>query len=69
VSVLRGSDKVEAKVTVKERANDPNRFMETIRENSNLVPRMGILAVDISKSLLEMMPELRKPAGVLVAVC
>jgi serine protease Do len=67
VNVLRGSDKVEAKITIEERAGDPNRFIEMVRENSNLIPRMGILAIDINKSLLKMMPELRKPAGILVA--
>jgi serine protease Do len=67
VNVLRGSDKVEAKVTVRERADDPNRFMDMVRKNSNLVPRLGILAIDINEPVLKMIPELRKPAGVLVA--
>jgi serine protease Do len=67
VNVLRGSDRVEAKVTVQERADDPNRFMDIVRENSNLVPRLGILAIDVNEPVLKMIPELRKPAGVLVA--
>jgi serine protease Do len=67
VNVLRGSDKVEAKVTVQERADDPNRFMDMVRENSNPVPRLGILAIDINETVLKMISELRKPAGVLVA--
>ena len=67
VNVLRGSDKVEAEVTVQERADDPNRFMELVRENSNLVSHLGILAIDINEQLLKMLPDLRKPAGVLVA--
>jgi serine protease Do len=67
VNVLRGSDMVEAKVTIQERTDDPNRFLEMVRENSNLVPRLGILAIDINEPLLKMISELRKPAGVLVA--
>ena len=38
-----------------------------VRENSNLVPRLGILAIDINEAVLKMISELRKPAGVLVA--
>jgi serine protease Do len=67
VSVSRGSDRVEANVTVQERADDPNRFMDMVRENSNPVPRLGILAIDINETVLKMLSELRKPAGVLVA--
>jgi serine protease Do len=58
---------LEAKVTVQERADDPNRFMDMVRENSNLVPRLGILAININEAVLKMISELRKPAGVLVA--
>jgi serine protease Do len=67
VNLLRGSEKIEAKVTVRERADDPNRFMDMVRENSNPVPRLGILAIDINEPVLKIIPELRKPAGVLVA--
>jgi serine protease Do len=67
VNILRGSNKVETKVTVQERADDPNRFMEMVMENSNLVARLGILAIDMNKSLLKLIPELRGPALVLVA--
>jgi serine protease Do len=67
VNILRGADKVEAKVTVQERADDPNRFIDMVRENSSLVPRLGILAVDVNENVLKKISELRKPAGVLVA--
>jgi serine protease Do len=67
VNVLRGSDKVEARVTVQERPEDPNRFMDTVREHSKLVLPLGILATDITEPLLKTIPELREPAGALVA--
>jgi serine protease Do len=67
VSILRGAGKVEAKVTVQERADDPNRYIDMVRENSSLVPRLGILAVDVNENVLKKISELRKPAGVLVA--
>jgi serine protease Do len=67
VNVLRGSDKVEAKVTVQERPDDPNRFMDMVRENSRVIPRLGVLAININESLSKMIPEMRKPASILVA--
>jgi hypothetical protein len=36
-SILRGFDKVEANVTVQERADDADRFIDMVRENSSLV--------------------------------
>ncbi len=67
ITVQRGSDKVDADVTVAERADDPNRFLEMVSENANLVPRLGILAIDMNDKVLKMISELRKPAGVVVA--
>jgi len=67
VNVLRGSNNVEAKVTIQEKADDPNRFMELARENANLVSHLGILAIDINEQLLKTLPTLRKPARILVA--
>lgn len=67
LDALRGSEKVQARVTIQERPDDPNRFMDMVTENSNLVPRLGILAIDISDPVLKMLDELRKPASVLVA--
>jgi serine protease Do len=67
LSVLRGSDRIEAKVIVQERPDDPNRFMDMVRESSSLVPSLGVLAIDVTEPVLKMISELRKPAGVLVA--
>jgi serine protease Do len=67
VTVQRGSDKVEAAVTVEERPDDPSRFLELVTENANLIPRLGILAIDINDQVVKMIAELRKPAGVVVA--
>jgi serine protease Do len=67
VNVLRGSERVEAKVIVQDRPDDPNRFMDMVRESASLVPSLGILAIDVNESVLKMISELRKPAGVLVA--
>ena len=67
INALRGQEKIEAKITVQEREDDPNRFQEMVSENANLIPGLGILALDVNENLLKILPELRKPAGVLVA--
>jgi serine protease Do len=67
IKATRGSETVEAKVIVEIQADDPNRFREMVREKSNLVSRLGVLAANIDETVLKMVPELRKPAGVLVA--
>ncbi len=67
LEILRGSEKIEAKVTVAERPNDPNRFADLVTRESNLVPQLGILVLNLSEQVSAMLPPLRKPAGVLVA--
>jgi len=67
VHALRGAQAVEADVTVANRTDDPNRFLEMVTEKSNLVSSLGILGIDIDNSVLDLIGELRKPAGVLVA--
>ena len=69
VSVLRGADRFETAVKVEERASDPNRFLELVTEKANLIDRLGILALDLNEQALKMVPDLRKPAGVVVAAC
>jgi serine protease Do len=66
IKAMRGSDIVEAKVVVQVQADDPNRFRELVREKSSLVPNLGVLAADVDETVVKMIPELRKPAGVLV---
>ncbi len=67
VTALRGTDKIEATVTVEERADDPNRFLEMVTEKSNLVSRLGIFAIDLDVQAQKMVPDLRKPARVVIA--
>jgi len=67
VNVLRGTEKVEAAVTIEEQADDPNRFLELATEQANLIGQLGILAIDLNEQMLKMVTELRKPAGVVVA--
>ncbi len=67
MNVLRGTEKVEATVTVEERPEDPSRFLELVSERTNLVSQLGILAIDMNEQISKLVKELRKPAGVVVA--
>ena len=66
VTFLRGSEKSEAEVTVRAQPEDPNRYLETVNENADFVSGLGVLATDVNDDLLKSIPELRRPAGVLV---
>ena len=63
----RGSEKLEADVIVEVQPDDPSRFLELITDKSTPIPNLGIMAINIDETVLKMISELRKPAGVLVA--
>lgn len=67
LEVLRGSERLTMKVSVIERPDEASRFLEMVNPRDNLVPRLGILAIDIDSRVEEMLPRLRKKFGVLVA--
>jgi serine protease Do len=67
LEVLREGSKLQIQVPVTERMDDPQRFADMVTPENNLVPCLGILAIGIDKSLAAMLPDLRKPYGVVVA--
>lgn len=67
LSILRGTRALDVKVVVEERADDPSRFADLVRPDVNLVPRFGILALDLDARVRPLLPELRYDEGVLVA--
>ncbi len=67
LEVLRGSERLTMKVKVIERPDEASRFLDLADPTENLVPRLGILAIDIDSRVEEMLPRLRKKFGVLVA--
>ncbi len=64
---LRGTEKVSFEVQVAERPNDPFRFAHMATMESNLVPQLGILALNLDDKLMDTLGALRKPAGAVVA--
>ncbi len=67
LEVLRGKDKMNYTVTVAARDDDPQRFADMVDPAKNLVPKLGILGIDIDRKIADMVPDLRKKYGVVVA--
>lgn len=67
VEVLRAGQTMKFPVAVTEREGDPARFADLVSPERNVVPRLGVLALDIDARIAAMIGELRMPRGVLVA--
>jgi serine protease Do len=67
ITVLRGNDKLETKVKVEERENDPFRFVDLVKPEDNLVGKLGIVGVPITAAVAKLLPDTRKPYGIIVA--
>jgi serine protease Do len=67
LEVLRGSRPLTVVATVADRPGDPERLGDRVTPERNLVPPLGILALDLDDELLAMLPPLRARAGVVVA--
>jgi serine protease Do len=67
VGVLRGGKNLDFNVPVIERDDDPERFADMVNPEENLILKLGILAIEISDRLADMLPDLRHAYGVVVA--
>ena len=65
--VLRGSTQVGLDVTLKERPHEMDQVSALADPQKNLVPQLGILAVEIDKNIASMIDDLRDPYGLIVA--
>lgn len=67
LELLRGDQRLTLKVPVAERADDPARFAGMVRPEEHLVPKLGILGLDMDPRLADMLPDLQQQEGVIVA--
>ena len=67
LDVLRGDERKTLCVSVVEREDDVNRFAELVDPEKNLIPRLGIMAIDLDDGIKKMLPPLRGQHGILVA--
>jgi serine protease Do len=54
-------------VTEEESGEELDALADLVDPVKNVVPQLGIVGLDITKQVLQLMPELRRPAGVVVA--
>ncbi|MDQ2898541.1 MAG: trypsin-like peptidase domain-containing protein [Acidobacteriota bacterium] len=67
LGILRGTEQITVRVPVIEREGDPERFADLVSSEDSRISRLGILCLAINQEILNMLPELRKSYGVLVA--
>lgn len=67
LEVMRGAEKITKRVAVLERPQDPDRILSLVEGDQNRVPRLGILAVDLSEKVTALLPPLRRLSGAVVA--
>ena len=67
IAVLRGTQKLTYSVAIAAREDDPQRFADMVDPSKNLVTKLGILGIDIDRKIAEMLPDVRKKYGVVVA--
>ena len=67
VEVGRGLQRLTLKVPVVERTDEADRFRDLVTPERNLIPRLGILGLDLTPEIARAMPGIRNPNGVVVA--
>jgi serine protease Do len=67
VTVKRDGTPMTFSIPVIERDDDPQRFADMVNPEKNLIRRLGILAIEITDKLAEMLPDLRHDYGIVVA--
>jgi serine protease Do len=67
LGIRRGLQFMSVTVPVVERADDPARVADLINRERNLVPELGILALQMNEDILQMLPWVRQRSGVVVA--
>ena len=67
IELLRDGQRLTADLAVVERPGDPDHFAPMVRPDQNLIPRLGILGIELDDEVRKVLPELRGDAGVLVA--
>jgi serine protease Do len=67
LGLLRDGNPLNVTVAVIEREDDPQRFADMVNPEDNLIRRLGILGIEISDKLADLLPDLRHEYGIVVA--
>jgi serine protease Do len=66
--VERGSSEMSLPVVAEEQSGEElDSLADMVDPVKNVVPELGIVGLDINKAVVELMPDLRRPAGVVVS--
>ncbi len=66
--IQREAKQLELPVVTEEQSGEElDALADMVDPVKNVVPELGIVGLDISKAVLQLLPELRRPAGVVVA--
>ena len=64
----RGEEQLDLPVVTEEQSGgELDALADSVDAVQNLVPQLGIVGLDLTKAVLQLLPELRRPAGVVVA--
>jgi serine protease Do len=65
--VRRGEERLDLTVITEEQSGEElDALADLVDPVKNVVPELGIIGLEITKPILELMPDLRRPAGVVV---
>jgi serine protease Do len=67
LEVIRDNRRMVIPVKLIKRTDDPNRFLEFVSQETNLIREWGIFVLPLDDNFADMLPTLRKPAGAVVA--
>lgn len=67
IEIQRGSDRLTFRLTVKEQAAPWDPLAALASPEKNLVSRLGILCIEIDKDVAQLLPDLRRSYGLIVA--
>ncbi len=67
LDLIRDGKPVKVTVPVIERNDDPMRFSDLVDPSKSLVPKLGILAIEITAEISKALPQLRYEHGLVVA--
>jgi serine protease Do len=67
VDILRGSEKLTLQIPVVLQKNNLDKMVDVVDAEKNMVPKLGILGLQIDQRIAQVIPGIRMDSGVLVA--
>ena len=67
LEVVRGPQHLILRVPVVERRDEAALFSDLVTPEKNLIPRLGVLGLDLTPALAQIVPGVRAPHGMVIA--